>query len=579
MSVSKTKDLLIQLSQLETSLDYFSFDALNTEDATALKTSFNDFREKLEQQIFNPGAELKKIVSKKPKERNDTKFIAHISHEIRTPLNGIIGFVNLLKEENLSPSQTRKVDAIQSASYSLLEIINEVLEYSKLISGTNEFDEIDFNVYALVNDVIFLCQTLIVNKNVELTHTIDPKIPNALKGDPSKLSQILLNLIGNAIKFVENGSISLNITLNRRRNKNFDLDFVVSDTGIGIAEEKLESIFDSYSQAENDTFIKYGGTGLGLSIVKEIIEKKGGRISVTSKINKGTTFNFNIPYKEGALKNIPEKPVQSIGINKGKELLNGTQILVFEDNLMNQHLISEQLNKWGCHVYVTADGKKGLNILEVKAIDLVLMDLKMPGMNGFEISDQIRLNKKIKQVPIIAVSADFTAQDQECCIASGINDFLLKPYTLQELLSKLLKNKSEKPLTDESRSLLQQKTISSNKNLQVDLKSVLDDCCEEIDVLQELIRLFKQNAYEFIGSVKINLENDNLHEIGLAAHKLKAGLAMMKADYLKELMVEIQFSSKQNDKIRVEELFNDFLNSYPICEDNIDESFLKLKES
>jgi len=150
---------------------------------------------------------------------------------------------------------------------------------------------------------------------------------------------------------------------------------------------------------------------------------------------------------------------------------------------------------------------------------------------------------------------------------------------LQKLLSKLLKNKSELPLTEESRSLLQQNTISPDKDLQVDLKSVLDDCCEEIDVLAELIRLFKQNTYEFIGSVKINLENDNLQEIGLAAHKLKAGLAMMKVDYLKELMVEMQLSSKQNDKDKVEELFKDFLDCYPICEDNIDEVFLKLKRS
>ncbi|MFX0557016.1 ATP-binding protein [Maribacter sp. CXY002] len=574
----KTKDLLHQLSQLETSLDYFSFDTLSAKEASALKSSFNGFKEKLEQQIFNPGEKIEQPKDKRTASGNDTKFIAHVSHEIRTPLNGIIGFVNLLKDEDLTPSQVKKVNAIQSASYSLMEIINEVLEYSKLISGTDEFDEIDFNLHGLVNDIMFLCQTLILNKSVKLQYHIDPKIPNVLKGDPSKLSQILLNLIGNAIKFVEKGSISLKVTLgNTTVNKGFNLDFTVSDTGIGIAQNRLKSIFESYTQAENDTFSKYGGTGLGLSIVKEIVEKQDGKISVDSKIGVGTTFKFNIPFKKGILKNIPQKSAETINVKKGKELLSGTSILVFEDNLMNQHLITEQLTKWDCKVIVTSDGKKGLNMLLTQTIDMVLMDLKMPGMNGFEISEQIRLHKKLSDVPIIAVSADFTAQDQESCISSGINDFLLKPYTLEELLSKLLKNKSEKPLTLESRTLLQQTTIRPNLDLKVDLKSVLDDCCEELDVLEELIRLFKQNAYEFIGTVKINLENDNLVEIGLAAHKLKAGLAMMKVDYLRNLMVEMQTSCKNNDKERVEVLFEDFLISYPICEDNINSSFKNLK--
>jgi len=583
MSILKTQDLLSQLSQLESSLNDFSFEELTTEEAASLKTSFNDFRSRLENRILNPSEAVvrakpvKKSEDNSGKDDNGTKLIAHISHEIRTPLNGIIGFANLLREEKLNPSQLKKVDAIQNASYNLRDIINEVLEYSKLTSGVESLDTIDFNFHGLINDVIYLCQTLIVDKNVDLQVSIDSKIPKTMMGDPSKLSQILLNLLGNSIKFVEKGQINLMVGIKEKKQNTYVLDFAVKDTGIGIPKDKLKTVFESYKQAEDDTFSKYGGTGLGLSIVKELVEKQNGKIFVNSIEGKGTEFLFTIPFKKGSPSNIPKKKSGTINIQKGKELLRGAKILVFEDNLMNQHLINEQLNKWGCKVYVTADAYKGLAILETDAIDVVLMDLKMPGMNGFEVSEEIRSNKNIRQVPIIALSADFTAQDQERCISSGINDFLLKPYTLDELLIKVLKNKKETSLTPESKNLLKKETIAKDNSNVFDLENILKECFGEVEMLQELVRLFKQNVYEFIGTVKISLGTNDFKEISLGAHKLKASLSMFKALQLRDIIIAIEKSCAEKQESETTKLFEEFLENYPSYEKEIDAAMRNLK--
>ncbi|ASV32189.1 ATP-binding protein [Maribacter cobaltidurans] len=586
MNGVKTENLQNQLKHLESTLSSFSFESLNATEAITLKSSFKAFKGLMEAKIYNPEMPLDmdathKVSNEVKEEGNvlskETSFIAHISHEIRTPLNGIIGFTNLLREDNLNESQTKKVNAIHIASQNLLEIINEVLEYSKLSSGIEDFIEIDFNLSGLINDVVFLCQTLLVDRKIDLQLKIDKRIPATLIGDPSKLSQILLNLLGNSIKFVEKGFIRLEIFLKDVSQDQHIIEFIVKDSGIGISEEQLKGIFQCFKQVDPYTSSKYGGTGLGLCIVKKLVEKQGGEISAESELGSGSTFTFTIPYKKGVSRNIPKQTLGTINILKGKELLNGTKILVFEDNHMNQHLIKEQLQKWGCKIYVTSDADKGMGILKTQTVDLILMDLRMPGLNGFQISRLIREDRQIGEIPIIAVSADFTAQDEENCIASGINDFLLKPYTLDELLKKLLKAKKQTPLSMDSKVLLGTEIITGKPNAILDLESVLEDCCGEVDVLEELIRLFKQNVYEFIGSVKINLKQGTFHEIGFAAHKLKAGLKMLKLEKLASLMVNMQQSGEAGEELKLRSMFQDFLTQYPKYEREIDKAFAKIK--
>ncbi|WP_419211555.1 ATP-binding protein [Maribacter sp. X9] len=587
MSISKTKDLLGQLSKLERTVSEFSFEELSAADAKMLKKSFSTFKSSLENHIYSPNynpqsnAQQQEKLEIEKKLACQNQFIAHVSHEIRTPLNSIIGFANLLTEEKLSQSQQKKVQAIQFASDSLLKIINEVLDYSKISSGSSYFETIDFKLQDLLNNIMFLGETLIINRNIQLIIEIDPHVPETIKGDPSKLSQVLLNLVGNSIKFVEQGHIKLAVKAKKCNKNRCILEFSVSDTGIGIPKEKLKTIFESYTQAEDNTFVKYGGTGLGLSITKEIIEKQNGEIEIVSELGIGTHITFRLPYDLGDPKNIPEKFSKDIDLIKGKEALAGTEILVFEDNLMNQHLIKEQLTKWGCKVYTPVDSKKGMALLTTKNIDLILMDLKMPNLNGFEISKEIRnhADSRIKTVPIVAFSADFTEQDGEDCKAIGINDFLLKPYTLHELMTIIRKNKRKEKAPIEYTQILQKKMIQSKETTQVELHNLLNDCFGEVDMLNELVRLFKSNVLEFIGNVKIHMNNNNLKQIAFAAHKLKASFAMLKANGMRELIVELEAKCKANKATEVQELYLAFLEDYPLLEQNMDRQLAELNKN
>ncbi|MDF4203124.1 ATP-binding protein [Maribacter sp. SA7] len=579
MAISKSKDLLGQLSQLERTVSEFSFEELNTNDANELKDSFNSFRNSLEKHIYSP--KTAQIAHKKnetfdtvKKEVSEKQFIANVSHEIRTPLNSIIGFANLLKEEKLTQGQHKKVNAIQFASNTLLNLINEVLEYSKISSGNTNFESVEFNLHSLLKDVMFLCETLIVDGKVELLIDIDENVPKIVKGDPSKLSQVLLNLLGNAVKFVDRGYIKLEVFTKQRNDNEFLVEFSVADTGIGITQEKIDTIFNGYTQAEDDTAKKYGGTGLGLTITKEIIEKLNGEIEIDSTVNKGTTVRFRMPYTLGKTTKAPINKLQKSTDKIDSELLAGTEILVFEDNKMNQHLIVEQLTQWGCTVHADIDLDKGLYLLSSRKIDLILMDLKMPGQNGFEVSKAIRdhKNSRVNSVPIIAFSADFTEQDSKDCKEIGINDFLLKPYTLDNLLNIILKNKEIKNEQTDFSSILQKPMIEPKETTVLDLNHLMKDCFGEIDMLNELVKLFKLNAIEFIGNVKIHLKTQNLKEVALSAHKLKAGFAMIKAEGMRNLIIELEKSCKTNQPEKVEELYEVFLSDYPILEDNINKS-------
>ncbi len=590
----KTKDLLSQLSSLEYALNDFSYEELSTSEAAHLKKSFDVFRRQLEDKIFHPKAitinddtneKLQNHVTaskdKKKPVKDTTLLIAQVSHEIRTPLNGIIGFSDLLKEDDLSKIQLERVNAIQSASYSLLEIINELLDYSKLSSGLENFELIDFQLNSLVNDVMYLCKTLLTNKKVALELTVDEKIPNILIGDPSKLSQVLLNLLNNAIKFIKKGSISLHISLQKNQgNVNF-IQFEIVDTGIGISEENLKHIFDSFKQAENDTFVKYGGTGLGLSIVKQIIENQGGEIKVSSKVGKGTTFTFFLPFMEGNKENLQLSSTKQPTISE-IESVKDLRVLVFEDNLLNQKLIEQRLKSWECITYVTSNGLYGLNILETHDIDVVLMDLKMPKMDGFEITDRIRnsKNKRKSQTPIIALTADFSIKDKEKCEAHKINDFILKPYAPDELMSKIIKTKKHMTTMNLTSSVEIPATEMYLDATKINLSAILEDCMGQVDLLEELIILYKQNALEFIGIVKRHLNSSGLETIALAAHKIKSGLAMMQSKSLHSIVVQIQKICNETGDIKhIGFLLDCFVEEYPQVEAAIEEQVQALKNN
>lgn len=580
----KSNDLYSLLSRFESTLSAFSFEELNSEEASRLKESFQSFKKDLRSKVEGETERDEPYIANEDliKPVDGSRLIANVSHEIRTPLNGIIGFTDLLKESNLNTNQVNHVNAIQAASYSLLELVNELLEYSKLASGNEQVRNSGFNLFGLVRDVMFLCNTLVTNKKVTLTSNIDQDIPEVLIGDPSKLSQVLLNIMGNAIKFVEEGDVNLNITLSRARLREFLLEFKITDDGIGIAADKIDHIFDPFSQAENDTGSKYGGSGLGLAIVKQIIENLGGTINVKSKIGVGTTFKFTIPYAIGIQEGKNEKPVEANDHSEDIDLIAGIKILVFEDNELNQRLIRHRLNSWKCQVHITDDPDFGMKVLNENDIDLVLMDLRMPIMSGFEITKLIRNSDSLRicQIPIIALTADYTIRDHEECNAHGINDYLLKPFNPEELLAKItaLTNKTNESIPSSGPIDGFESKLKKPQPL-VNLDNLFEESGEDLDLLDNLVELFKKNIEQFIEIAAIQIYRRDIDGLAFSAHKLKAGLAMLNINSLLKIIEDIQSGCNEHiDWKHLEYLHARFLNAHPEVDEAIDEAVRELKK-
>ena len=592
----KPNDIFAQLAHIQNLIQAYSFETLEANDAVSLKNAFDSFKSILEGKIkekvaFGQSGDNHAILPGEPNlahrpmiapKTGEGLFIAQVSHEIRTPLNGIIGFTDLLKEDDLSPSQGEKVNAIASASYTLMEIINELLEYSKLSAGLEPFESVHFSFYALIRDIVYLCKTLIVSKNMHLEVDMDPAIPEVVVGDPSKLSQVLLNLIGNAVKFVEEGEITLKIVLGKNHHPKMALEFMVADNGIGIDEAQLPFIFDAFRQVNHHNADRYGGTGLGLSIVKQIIQKQGGDIIVSSNLGEGTTFKFYLPFEAGEKSKLSKKPNNINHLKEGAKFVKGMGILVFEDNLLNQRLIEQRLKIWGCKVFVTDNCQFGLNILNQQHIDVVLMDLRMPEMSGFEIAQRIRhvQHETISKVPIIALTADFGIQDKEKSELNGINDYILKPYSPDELLLKLVKYK-KKGNADQEEAGIKLITVEEVATAaeEYSLDAVLADCMGEIELMEELVLLFKQNVREFMTIASEHLQKGDFKSLEFALHKIKSGLAMMQTDNLHNLVVLMHQNSKEGqDLTYLNNLYQEFLEAYPQVEQMIDGALFKLRK-
>ncbi|WP_029445209.1 ATP-binding protein [Cellulophaga baltica] len=579
----KSNELLSYISDLESKLNSFSFEELTSDEAVRLKNSFQAFKEKIEaktqkkervdsvRRVKSLNGNLKKR-KKAVTTSNEEQLIARVSHEIRTPLNGIVGFTELLSESSLTEDQSSHVQAIKGASNTLLNLINELLEYSKLTSGTAYFESVDFNFHNIVNDVCYLCETLIVNPKIDFNVTYSEAIPENLIGDPSKLSQVLLNLIGNAIKFVEVGSIHLTIDVVKKSKSKVVLDFSVTDTGIGIAADKLTTIFDYYKQASDDTQKNYGGTGLGLSIVKHIIASLNGEISVASELGVGTTFNFSLPYEIGQPKDFVSNVLVDEEILEQERQVGKLNILVFEDNTMNQKLIQNRLNNWGCSNFITDDLTEGVAILEHYKIDVILMDLRMPVTSGYIVAKVIRehQNDRIKNLPIIALTADFSIKDKNLCAATGINDYLLKPFDSKVLLQKITKNTNTFNQIDPMKSPQVISKINAVESCNVNLSDVIDDCLGEVEMLEELVMLFKQNIVEFIGKTKVDLKNADIKGVQFNTHKIKAGLRIMRTDGLLRIAEQMHKVCLDDQDFKyLNFLFDCFVKEYPVIESEI----------
>lgn len=445
------------------------------------------------------------------------QFLANMSHEIRTPINSVIGFTNLMQKTAMTEEQQQFVNLIQSASENLLTIINDILDISKIEAGMLRIEKNPFSLRGLCNSIETMFYHRAREKNLSFSLFIQDNIPDTLNGDAVRLTQILVNLISNAIKFTQKGGISLNISTLSQNNDKVRLRFSVKDSGIGISTDKLETIFDRFQQGETDTTRKYGGTGLGLSIVKNLVQLQGGDITVESEPGKGTEFIFEIGYSLVTLgETLPTSLADKTAITAGA--FPEARILVAEDNSMNQLLIKFTFQSWKMNYELADNGAKAIEWLQRSTFDLLLLDIQMPLMDGYATAQAIRKELK-SDIPIIAMTAHALAGEREKCISYGMNDYISKPIHEKELFSLL-----KKYLSNDRES-----NIESLKNElhYIDLNFLEDMVMGNGDFLKTIIKQFLKQFPGEMEALKLAVDQKDARQVATLAHHIQSTVSIL----------------------------------------------------
>jgi PAS domain S-box-containing protein len=450
--------------------------------------------------------------------KSKQQFLSNMSHEIRTPMNAIIGFTKVVLKTDLSAKQKEYLTAIKLSGDALIVLINDILDLAKVDAGKMTFQQIPFKLALSISAMLHLFETKIQEKNLILIKEYDNNIPEVLVGDPVRLHQIILNLVSNAVKFTTSGEIRVGVHLLDEDSEKVNIEFSVKDTGIGIAENKIEKIFENFQQASSGTSRLYGGTGLGLAIVKQLVEAQDGTISVNSKLNEGSVFSFVLCF----MKTQAEAEVESEIIELDAEIKN-IKVLVVEDIPINQLLMKTLLDDFGFERDVANNGKIAIEKLQAKPYDIILMDLQMPEMNGFEATEYIR-NTMNSNIPIIALTADVTTVDLAKCKAVGMNDYIAKPVDEKVLYSKIVGAIKKAILVD---GIKDPGYNESRKVKCTDLDYLNRRTKSNPTLMMEMISLYLEQTPTLVNSMKQSWQVKDWKSLYSSVHKLIPSFSIM----------------------------------------------------
>ena len=498
-------------------------------------------------------AQKKALVAAQTKEN----FLANMSHEIRTPLSGILGFTNLLQKRPLDETSKEFVSSIQRSGENLMAIINDILDLSKIEAGMMRITKCIFSINGLVNSVETFFVERAKEKGLTISSKIDTLIPDTLNGDATRLTQILVNLIGNAIKFTHQGNINIEIYNKQQTESEVVIGFKVSDTGIGIDKEKLIEVFERFNQGEDSTTRNYGGTGLGLSIVKSLIELQNGDIEVISEPGKGTTFHFYIPY---TIAKEQLSVVPKVDTDYFKDKTNTPlKVLIVDDNAINQSLMKHLLSQWNIDFETANNGLEAVEFLKNNDCDLVLMDIQMPQMDGYVATQTIREELKLN-TPIIAMTAHALAGERERCMSRGMNEYISKPIKEEELF-KLISNFGLKE--NEKTETKAEEIVSKYEFIDLTyLKSISNG---DKDFERTVTQQFLDKVPTHLQELKLAYENKDFKLLKLRAHDLKSSVAIMGLlPLLEEKLDILELTTEENSasQLVLEEVKDVLLKSF-----------------
>ncbi|MEI8279340.1 MAG: PAS domain-containing protein [Bacteroidota bacterium] len=487
--------------------------------------------------------EIKLLQAKKEAEKAKAAqetFLANMSHEIRTPMNGIMGMTNLLMSTHLSEDQKDFTGSIQDSARNLLAIINDLLDFSKIKSGKFQFEYSPFKIRHAIKKAVYPLQFKAEDKMLKLNVVFDTMVPEVLIGDPLRLQQIIINLVGNAIKFTSSGSVDLYVACNRRNEDFIDLRINVKDTGIGIAENKLEYIFESFTQDSEDTSRKYGGTGLGLAIVKQLVELQKGNLSVKSTLGKGSVFSVTIPYKVS--NDEPTEKRLNVPDKRQKNLLEGIHVLVAEDNLINQKVVKNTLTQQGAIVQLALNGRDAIQKVQSQNFDIILMDLQMPEVDGFKATRYIRQVLKIA-TPIVAMTADTLKGESDKCFEAGMTDFISKPFEpdeLYQLIIKLTNTREGTVFTDNNK-------YDDMQTPLIDLSFLRDISDNDPNYIFDVLEIFMSTTPDGVNKLDHLVRTSQDYEaIYKQAHFLKSSVSIIKVRNMLENLIKLEALAKQH---------------------------------